>query len=151
MNYIDFPPKILFLLTYLGYGLLVLFKVNKCKIMLSTEKVDNLWQAWRQKWKEWEDELKAFSPILIRSEQIWKPKLVPRFFSEGLLSKTLDIKPCCLWGWVAAFLRELWLLRKWHLQVLREMMMERDSLEPLAQVATVAVLWVWPLLRRVQH
>lgn len=38
MNYIDFIPKSFFLFTYLGYGLLLLFLVNKCRIILSTEK-----------------------------------------------------------------------------------------------------------------
>lgn len=42
MNYVDFTPKSIFLLTYLGYGLSLLFQVNICRIILNTEKGGNL-------------------------------------------------------------------------------------------------------------
>lgn len=153
MNYIDFTPQ-RFLLTYLGCSLWPLFPMNKCRIILSTEKgggdVCRVWAIYlaekqalknttcgRHGGKKERQRRMNSRLILIRSEQVWKPKLAPKFFQK-------DSPKCCWPGnWtqsLAACEAELQdfpmsyncsSLRKLHLQVLLEMVMENpDSLQP---------------------
>lgn len=156
MNYIDFTPQSFCLLTYLGYGLLLLFPVNKHRITLSIEKggrwyvqslnilsgnppprnlkKPRLWQAWRQKWKEWEDKFNTFWLGQYKSEN---QNLHPGFFKRihwsvaaQEVGRSLAVCEAELQHFSVSY--DCSSLRKLHLQVLLEMMGKRDSLEPSA-------------------